>query len=739
LLARERGLVAQAAIASDVPGQPGTFPTALAASGVRYLASAVTTERAAPLLPPAEARAANLPGIAYPQVCYWEGPDGGRVLHWRALGWGDGERLGFTAGVDEMARRISQWLLDHPVFASTDYPYDTALLLGAALSPNADWDESAAAALAEFDRRYAFPRIVAGRLEDFFRDFERRYGTKVPVRQGDTGIYREEGAATAARELALFRGAQLAARAADALALWDERLDGADAAAVARARARAEERRAAWRDLLLFAEHTWGAVESGSQPDGRQTVAQWAFKRRVLEGAAAAAESQVAAGLERIGRATDRGPGRVVFNATAWPRSDVVRIPGGAGESLGAGGAEVATVDESDGSALAVIPIVPALGYAAFSRVKRDPRPPVDEGESLEAEAGGTRVRLDAATGAIASLAGPDGREQVRPGSWSGLNQLLYARGAPPAALEILTATATSVRRERLPGIGVRLRATRRLTGIDALESTVTLYQDLPWVDIENRLAKPETAAKEALYVAFPFAFTRPTVQVEVPLGRMTVERDQPPGSCRDWYCHTHWVWLTEDKAGVLWSGLDTPLVTFNDIVRGTWRTQIEPDGTLFAWALHNYWSTNFPSRQGGALRQRFRISFVAPGDAGEPARRGWSACDPLWVSGAYENAIAGPLLPKDRALFFADPGALLVAAKPADDGDGVIVRLLDITGAARPVSVWPAATRYLQARRTNLVEMNEEFMSVASDGRVTLQLPAWGVASVRLFTPRER
>jgi hypothetical protein len=638
-----------------------------------------------------------------------------------------------------MGRRISQWLLDHPVFTGADYPYDMALLLGAGTSPNADWDETVAANLAEFGSRYAFPRIIPGRAEDFFRDLERRYGPKFPVRQGDTGIYREEGAATAARELAVFRGAQLAARAAEAIALWDERLDGANAAAVAQSRARAEERRAAWRDLLLFAEHTWGASESASQPDSRQTVAQWAYKRRILDGAAAAVDSQVASGLLRLGRATEAGPGRLVFNAAALPRGDVVRVAGGAGESLALAGTELPSVDEADGSALVVVPNVPALGYVALARRTRDPQPLTDEGESLEAEAGGTHVRLDAATAAIASLTGPDGREQVRPGTWSGLNQLLYVRGTPPGALAISPAEAVAVRRERLPGIGVRLRATRRLAGLDTLESIVTLYQDLPWVDIENRLAKPETLEKEALYVAFPFAFSRPTVQLEVPLGRMTLERDQATGSCRDWYCHTHWVWLTENDAGVLWSGPDTPLVTFNDIVRGAWRTQLEPDGTLFAWVLHNYWPTNFPSRQGGALRHRFRISLVAPGDAAEPARRGWAACDPLWVSAPYDNPATGPLLPKDRALFFADPGIALLSAKPADDGDGVVVRLMDVRGVARPVSVWPAATRYVQARRTNLVEMNEDPLSVASDGRVSLQLPAWGVASVRLFTPRER
>src|SRR5256886_11812188 len=91
-----------------------------------------------------------------------------------------------------------------------------------------------------------------------------------------------------------------------------------------------------------------------------------------------------------------------------------------------------------------------------------------------------------------------------------------------------------------------------------------------------SQTATPATLDKEALYVAFPFALTKPTVEVEVPLGRMTVERDQQPGSCRDWYCHAHWVWLHDAAGGMLWSGPDTPLFTLNDIFRGQWRRKME-------------------------------------------------------------------------------------------------------------------------------------------------------------------
>ncbi len=753
-LARERGLTFLSAQITDVPGQTLTFPMLLAASGVKYLASGPNPERAVPLLPAATG-GGGTEGTAYPQLYYWEGPDGSRVLHWRAHHYGDGTRFGFDVGPDEMGHRLSDWLLNQPAFLAQNWPYDTALLYGADWQDNAPLKEAIVANVQEFARRFTFPRIIMGRAEDFFRDIERRYGTKIPVRRGDTGLYWEDGAASTAAELAAFRSAQLAARASEIVALWEDRIEPRDDDAPQRRRSRADARAAMWRDLLLFGEHTWGADESVSAPASRQTIAQWEYKKRFLDAGAAAARDHLSDGLLRLGHATRPGRGRLVFNAGSWERTDVARVPGGAGKSLTNDGRELASVDLEDGDALVVFRDVPPLGYLALAEADRDRRPPTADGEALDAKAGGFTVQLDPATGAIRSLTGPDGKERVKPSDWSGFNQLVYARGGEHSALwtsgdrdelknppqiQLTQAKLVRCRRERLPGIGVRLVVERALEGFPSITSIVTLYDELPWVDIENRIVKTATLAKEALYIAFPFAFLKPAVDVEVPLGRMAVDKDQQPGSCRDWYCHAHWVWLREGNDGVLWSGPDTPLFTLNDLFRGAWRRTIVPNGTLFAYAMNNYWHTNYAASQGGAATFRFRISLLAPGggDAAEPVRRGWAACEPLYVSPAYTNETPGPLIAKDRALFYGDKGVMIVGAKPADDGEGVIVKALDVAGQARSVGLWPAAYAFKLARRTTLVEQNGELIAVGGDGRASVDLAAWGVAAARLFTPAE-
>src|SRR5881296_3645886 len=396
LFAREQGLGFLAAQLADVPGQTVTFPTLLVASGVRYLASGVNPERAAPLLSPAAAARAQLVGTwtTYPQLYWWEGPDGSRVLHWRSDQYADGPRFGFDVGPEEMGRRLSDWLLTDPVLLSSGYPYDVALLWGAT-GDDGLLDERVVANVEEFNHRYAYPRLVAARPEEFFRDVEQRWGTKLPVRRGDTGCYREDGAASTAAELARYRAAQLAARAVELLALWEERTELRDLGAAGRITRRTEERRRMWRDLLMFGDHTWGSSASGSDPAGAETVAQWAYKRGFLDRAVAAVADQLAAALLRIGLSSGAGGeagGRIVFNASSWARSDVVRIPGGSTRRLTVDGRDWPAVDLPDGSALVIARDVPALGYVAVAEGERPANPPRDEGAALEAQAGSFHV-----------------------------------------------------------------------------------------------------------------------------------------------------------------------------------------------------------------------------------------------------------------------------------------------------------------------------------------------------------
>ena len=122
--------------------------------------------------------------------------------------------------------------------------------------------------VASWNERYETPRLVLDSAQGLFEAFERRYGASLPEKRGDLTPYWEDGAISSAGEEILARAA--ARRLVQAEALWAM----TDPAGFPRDRA--EE---AWRQVLLWHEHTWGAAASISEPDRPDVVAQWEYKR----------------------------------------------------------------------------------------------------------------------------------------------------------------------------------------------------------------------------------------------------------------------------------------------------------------------------------------------------------------------------------------------------------------------------------------------------------------------------
>ena len=127
-----------------------------------------------------------------------------------------------------------------------------------------------------------------------FAELERRHGATIPEVRGDFTGYWEDGAASTARETAMSRAA--AGRLVQAEALWS--ILGRDGFPAAKD----EE---AWRQVVLFSEHTWGASDSVSNPDGEGPRAQWDYKKAFADGAERLSRElleEAAAPEERPGR-----------------------------------------------------------------------------------------------------------------------------------------------------------------------------------------------------------------------------------------------------------------------------------------------------------------------------------------------------------------------------------------------------------------------------------------------------
>ncbi|MBM4373229.1 MAG: hypothetical protein FJ098_16355, partial [Deltaproteobacteria bacterium] len=423
------GVPIESEMLSDIPGFSWGLVEALHRSGIRYLSVG----------PNFGHRIGHFTEELGDRPFWWEGPSGkSRVLTWVSGGGYAWFHTGL--GYDSISARLDE----EKVFRYVDqletggYPFDLAYLRYNIGSDNGPPDPMLAEAVRAWNRRYASPALRISGTTEAFREMERRYGDLLPTYRGDLTGHWEDGAASSARETALTR------RTAESLVQTE---DLARQRGVTLNPAQLAE---AWRQVLLFWEHTWGSWNSISEPWSELTVSSWETKKGFAERAASLAGELRAAALE--GGATD-GAWLEVHNTLGWPRSGLVVLPAQAsraGNGVRAeGGALLPSQRLATGELAFLAADVPAEGKLRV-RVEAGPAPrdaapggagaAPSTGNAAPGAAGAAvletsayRVEVDAASGEIRSLVHrPTGRELVDTAS-EGLARYVYVPGRDPA------------------------------------------------------------------------------------------------------------------------------------------------------------------------------------------------------------------------------------------------------------------------------------------------------------------
>lgn len=126
----------------------------------------------------------------------------------------------------------------------------------------------------------------------------------------------------------------------------------------------------AWRNVILFHEHTWGAFNSITAPDLPFVTDQWKVKRQFsLDG------NSLTNQLEKdlLQPLTNPGSKKIeVFNTSSWARSGVVTIPATAeGNSVeDARGNKIPLQKLENGTMVFMAKNIPALGSAVYTIIK---------------------------------------------------------------------------------------------------------------------------------------------------------------------------------------------------------------------------------------------------------------------------------------------------------------------------------------------------------------------------------
>ena len=724
-LCRAQGIPLKSAMISDVPTQEATLPMLLSAAGIRYFSSGINNERSYPFTV-----------MQQKCPCWWEGPDGSRVLMMYTWQYAQATQWGLTHSFEEARAHVLQNLRQYE--SRADYPFDAVFLHGA-VSDNWPLDPRLAEVVKQWNDRYEYPKLILSPNAAFFEYIEKHYGDKLKVYRGSPGTYWEDGAASSARETALDRNAhEMLANGQKLLALAD-RIGSAKQYDPA-------EINNAWRNCILYDEHTWGAFCSIDQPETDFTQAQWKIKRQYARDAAREAKTILDQGAGALASLVHSdGDALVVFNTASWPRSDVlwVDLP----EGMDVVDADLHAHTTPQGTCL-LVKDVPACGYRLVKlgrkQTSQDAAQP-NQGKVIESRF--YRVEFDPHSGAIVSIRDKElDRELVDAKAPFALNQYLYVAGgskatrivmnpaAPPPDLKISASGKATLQGTRQPGIGQQMvvRASAAMT--PSITSTVFVWDDIKRIDIVNRLTKQQTYDKEGVYFAFPFAANRPTFRYEVPVGIVNANTDMLPGACLDWFTVQHFVEVEGRDATIAWATPDAPLACFQDINRGKWQRQLPlTNGHVYAYLMNNYWYTNYRAGQGGDYCFRFAITSRPNSDRVASARFGWAASNPLLGVAVKANP-QGPLPAEPTSLISVDePGVIVIGTKKADEGGGLIVRLWELTGKATTAHLRvdrrvPAA----RAMACNLVEEPQHPLE-SRDGRIAVPIRGSGLATVRI------
>lgn len=319
-LKRKFGIEIASAEHNDIPGFPWGLASVLAGAGVRYFSPGVpqwyygTGERRVHTLWDPEAA---LP-VGMPSACWWEGPDGARVLLWMDL---HGFEEWQPYDVERTERDLPRMLGD---LESHGYPYDmVSYTVRGGDRDNAPPSDRFAHLAREWNRRWAYPRLVCSTDAMFLREFERRWGKGLKVLRGDVpGTDYGVGAMSTPSATAAHR------RALEWLASA-EKLASAASMACAEYPYPASTIARAYRDAFFFDEHCWGPMHPGG-PAADSSVGEKTV--HAYRAAALAHDVMVKAGnaiADRIGLAggPDGAAGwhLVVFNPLTHGRTDVVR------------------------------------------------------------------------------------------------------------------------------------------------------------------------------------------------------------------------------------------------------------------------------------------------------------------------------------------------------------------------------------------------------------------------------
>ncbi|HIZ83592.1 MAG TPA: hypothetical protein H9668_04105 [Firmicutes bacterium] len=597
------------------------------------------------------------------------------------------------------------------------------------------------------DAGYAYPRIKTAFPDEFFQDVEAEYGDMIPVEAGTEENWWNDGWGTTAYESGVNKRAGALIPVAETAASFASLSTGTTYP---------------YNDIydavernLIYDEHTWGAAGyDDSNPDYHN---QFEWKRSNAFAAKNLAEKVLAGSLDALASTVPAtGKAIYVYNPLNWERDDVVTvddISGFPAHFVIKDGDTSIPYTVEDGVLTFVAPAIPAMGYKTFMVESVETAPSFDSkvtaGENYIENA---YYKVTFGTdGTISSILDKQNgnRELVDSASEAKFNQYRYYddHGIPFSNMgadfseENWTVYTPEAEQCKLKLTETAVGATAYLDTstfrADSILQKVTLYNDMPRIDIENTVVKtalPSVQDKEEAFYTFPFkAEDGYEIRYDLSAGN-AAEGEQVYGTSTDWYTAGKWVNVQDtDGYNMALAIPDTSLLQFGERRTGNWSFDYKSENPyIYSYVMNNMWQTNFQGDQPGKVTFTYAISTNTGEKMSDTARFGWEVSYPLQAT-VIEGPQSGTAATTDSYLDIDNEKVQLTTMKTAEaNGEGMILRFHEIGGSETGKVTVTLPFQVESVIETNVIE--EDIRQVAGAGNsFTFELGAYGVKTFRI------
>lgn len=410
---------------------------------------------------------------------------------------------------------------------------------------------------------------------------------------------------------------------------------------------------AAWQDILLFNEHTWGSHNSISAPDSDLTQKTWQWKsERAVNANRLTSQIWQQLIFDYSANEQDKVSQILVVNPHNIPIKQAVTVDNGIhrpGDQVVDLYGNLIDSQRLRNGALVFVAHLSPLEKRIYQ---------ITEGNASvqnlinfnisnnELSNNQISIKINPYKGAIESLVRKsDGYEFVNRQDNNLLAQHIYVPGSFGTIVQSTRNENIRVSVGESGPLVSSIRIDSQPHGSNSQILEIMLYQDSSRLDISFLLDRKKIRIKESVHYAFPLNIPNGSLFYDVPFGRVNLSQDMMPGGNRNFISVNRYLELSNDEVQATIVMQDAALVVpykLNvDPKAVGWKNEFpEYNSKIYSYVMNNYWHTNFKADQEGLCQIRYSLWVGAKQDAAFSSKLATQVCQPLLVIPLKDGAV---------------------------------------------------------------------------------------------------